>query len=69
MLHMMKPLPPVEEAVLCAILVETSLLCGFRGSRIHQKYVMPLIEGKKIDMYILKPEVLWQKGILDNLAS
>ena len=69
MLHMMKPLPPVEEAVLCAILVETSLLCGFRGSRIHQKYVMPLFEDKKIDMYLLKPEVLWQKRILDNLVS
>lgn len=68
MLHMMKPLPPAEDAVLCAILVDTSLLCGFRGSRIHQKYVMPLFEDKHVDAYIFREDNHWQKRILYLLA-
>ena len=68
MLHKIKPLPPIESAVLCAILVDTSLLCGFRGSRIHQRYILPLFEDKNVDAYFFRPEVPWQKEILDFFA-
>ncbi|MDY4693667.1 MAG: AraC family transcriptional regulator [Blautia sp.] len=68
MLHMIKPVSVDQEAVICAILADTSLLCGFRGSRIHRKYIMPFFENRSMDAYILKPYVLWQQEML-NLFS
>lgn len=66
MLHMMSSLAP-GECTMCAILMDSSLLYGFPDSRIHRQFVKPLLEQTAADTYLFRPEVPWQKEILEHI--
>ena len=45
------------------------LLLGFEGSIQESKYVSPYIENASIQYVVLKPEVLWQRGVMDIIRK
>ncbi len=64
-LHMTKALSQTEKNVPLVHLFDVSLLAGKHGSRIEQKYIMPIVTASQIEMIPLFSENPAHKRILD----
>lgn len=64
-LHMTRALGHAQKTVTYVHLFDTSLIAGEQGSRIEQKYILPLTSASRIEIIPLFPEDPAQKKILD----
>ena len=64
-LHMIKALSHTETNVPLVHLFDVSMLAGKHGSRIEQKYIMPIVTATQIEMIPLFPENPAHKKILN----
>lgn len=65
-LHQIKPYNNIN-CMMFSIDFDSSLIGGFQESLIEKKYLTPIIENSNFKFITLKPNVKWQKEILDHL--
>lgn len=56
-----------EQAKMYVHLFDPLLIGGEAGSRIYQKYILPVLNDKKLEIFALDPDNMQQKKILDQL--
>lgn len=68
-LHMTKAAAETAQNVQLLHIFDTSLIAGERGSRIEEKYVMPLVMAPPLEIIALSPENSAHAGILDLIRE
>ncbi len=68
-LHASRPLPARERCVQLLHLFDPSLIGGERGSRIEQKYVLPLTASSGMALLALSPDCPEQASILQKIQA
>ncbi|MDE5932900.1 MAG: AraC family transcriptional regulator [Lachnospiraceae bacterium] len=68
-LHMTKAATRSEENLQLLHIFDVSLLAGEQGSRIHEKYIAPIITAPQLEMIALFPENPEQEKILKLIRS
>lgn len=68
-LHSTRSLSRTEKTVMFVHLFDTSLIAGAQGSRIEQKYILPITAASQIEIIALFPEDSTQKKILDLILE
>ncbi len=68
-LHMTKGIGRTEKTSQLLHIFDTSLLAGERGSRIEQKYIMPVVAAQQIEIIPLFPGDAVQEDILELILS
>lgn len=67
-LHMARPVGGPESTYLC-LDVNPRLLCSYPGSVFDREYVAPYLKDPAMAHQLLRPEVDWQKEILDGVRQ
>ena len=68
-LHMTRPLGPVGKNVQLVHLFDPGLIAGPPGSRIGQKYVLPLAAAQKVELAALRPGDPAQEALLERVRA
>lgn len=68
-LHMTKPKEQNTNTVQLLHIFDTSFIAGEHGSRIEQKYIMPIITAQQLEIIALYPDNHSQKNILDLIQN
>lgn len=58
-----------KSCIIHSVVCHPRAICGGTDNVIWQKYVKPLMENQSCPGFHLKPDVDWQKKILDSIAS
>lgn len=64
-LHSIKPADDTSPCELFSIVFHPDYLFGYGSIMMASKYLTPVVASKQLKRFILKPEVDWQKCILD----
>jgi len=67
-LHQIKPYNN-SNCMMFSLDFDPSLIGGMDDSLIEKKYLTPIIESSNLKFISLKPDVLWQKKILEHLKA
>lgn len=68
-LHMTKVQEEHTKTIQLLHIFDTSLIAGEQGSRIEQKYIMPILMAQKLEIIALYPDKQPQKDILDRIQN
>ncbi|MCC8023892.1 MAG: helix-turn-helix domain-containing protein [Clostridium sp.] len=68
-LHMTKLRPERTKTLQLLHIFDTSFIAGEHGSRIEQKYIMPMIMAQQLEIIALYPDKQKQKVILDQIKN
>lgn len=68
-LHMTRPLGPVGKNVQLVHLFDPGLIAGPPGSRIGQKYVLPLAAAQQVELAALRPGDPAQEALLERVRA
>jgi AraC-like DNA-binding protein len=67
-LHQIKPYKN-KDCMMFSIDLDPTLIGGNRPSLIEKKYLTPALESSALKFVYLKPDVQWQKNILDSITK
>lgn len=68
-LHMTKPMPSNENSIQLLHIFDPSIIAGEQGSRIEQKYVMPITAVPQLEMIALHPDCPGHAKILEKIRE
>lgn len=68
-LHMTRPRAESKETVQLLHIFETSFIAGERGSRIEQKYIIPIISAPRAEIMALYPDRPAQAKLLNKIRE
>lgn len=68
-LHMTKPMPSNENSIQLLHIFDSSIIAGEQGSRIEQRYVMPITAAPQLEMVALYPDCAEHAKILKNIRE
>lgn len=68
-LHMTIPAAPDEKSIQLLHIFDTSLISAGHGSRIEQKYILPVTAATKVELFALRPDIPAHARVLELMKE